>query len=109
MTPTVSSSLPFATDFMLEVIQSASEAPFGTVGWSEINRSAARWLRPDTEAGFIKGGADSSRLGHALVADMVEQGLLDADLTTTRDGHPLVERIHHPRVFGIDWGRRLAA
>jgi hypothetical protein len=96
---------PFATDFVLEVLTAASEAPFGALAWPEINRLAARWLRPEPADGL----ADTSRLGHALVLEMVEAGLLDAEVTTTRDGHPLVARVLHPRIHGVQLGRQLAA
>ena len=96
---------PIAADFMLEVLSAASEAPFGSLAWAEINRLAARWLRPELREGL----SDTSRLGHALVLGMVEAGLLDAEVTTARDGSPLVARVLHPRLAGIEVGRQLAA
>ncbi|MDX1421174.1 MAG: hypothetical protein R3181_14510 [Rubricoccaceae bacterium] len=96
---------PFATDFMLEVLTAASEAPFGDLAWSDINRLAARWLRPEHDEAH----ADTSRLGHALVLDMVRAGLLDAEVTTGRDGRPLVARVLHARYAGVEVGRQLAA
>jgi len=101
----LSAASPFATDFVLEVLTAASEAPFGRLGWVDINRLAARWLRPELGEGL----ADTSRLGHALVLGMVEAGLLDAEVTTTRDGRPLVARVLHPRMAGVAVGRALAA
>lgn len=96
---------PYATDFVLEVLTAASEAPFGSLAWPDINRLAARWLRPELKDGL----ADTSRLGHALVLEMVEAGLLDAEVTATRDGSPLVARVLHPRIHGVHLGRLLAA
>ena len=96
---------PFAADFVLEVLTAASEAPFGTLAWPDINRLAARWLRPELRDGC----QDTSRLGHALVLDMVEAGLIDAEVTTTGEGAPLVARILHPRIYGLQVGKALAA
>jgi len=101
----LSAASPFAADFVLEVLAAASEAPFGSLAWADINRLAARWLLPELSEGLN----DTSRLGHALVAEMVEGGLLDAEVTTSRDGSPLVARVLHPRMAGIEAGRRLAA
>jgi hypothetical protein len=101
----VSVASPFAADFVLEVLTAASEAPFGALAWVDINRLAARWLRPEQREGLT----DTSRLGHALVLAMVEAGLLDAEVTTARDGRPLVARVLHPRMAGLQVGRQLAA
>ena len=92
-----------AADFVLDVLAASSEAPFGMLGWPEINRLAARWLRP------IASGADTSRVGHALVLEMAAEGLLEAETTTAADGSEMVERIVHPRFFGLEAAERLAA
>lgn len=101
----LASALPYAADFVLEVLTAASEAPYGSLAWPEINRMAARWLRPELTDGLT----NTSRLGHALVLEMVEAGLLDAEVTASGDGTPLVARVLHPRIFGLQMGRRLAA
>jgi hypothetical protein len=101
----LASALPYAADFVLEVLTAAAARPYGSLAWPEINRMAARWLRPELAAGLT----DTSRLGHALVLEMVEAGLLDAEVTASGDGTPLVERVLHPRIFGLQAGRRLAA
>ena len=98
-------AFPFAADFVLEVLSAASEAPFGTLAWPEINRLAARWLRPEPRRGFT----DTSRLGHALVAEMADAGLISAEMTASGDGTPVVARVLHPRMEGLQLGRRLAA
>ncbi|OZC03635.1 hypothetical protein [Rubricoccus marinus] len=92
-----------AADFVLGVLAASSEAPFGTLGWPEINRLAARWLRPTGE------GADTTRVGHALVLEMAAEGLVEAETTTAADGSEMVERVVHPRFFGVEAARRLAA
>ncbi len=91
-----------AADFVLGVLAASSEAPFGTLGWTEINRLAARWLRPN-EAG------DTTRVGHALVLEMAAEGLVEAETTTAADGSKMVARVVHPRFFGVQAAQRLAA
>ncbi len=103
--PPLAETLPYATDFVLEILAAASRAPFGHLSWVEINRIAARWLRP--EAGDAAG--DTTRLGHAVVIEMSAHGLLDVELTTAADGHLMVQRVAHPRFFGIEAARALAA
>ena len=99
-----------AADFVLDVLAASSEAPFGTLGWPEINRLAARWLRPIAAgAGESASGADTSRVGHALVLEMAAEGLLEAETTTAADGSEMVERVVHPRFFGVEAAQRLAA
>src|SRR5690606_41395783 len=61
--------------------------------------------RLDAEAGVV----NTSQLGHALVLEMADHGLLEAETTTTRDGTLMVERVLHPLIFGLDFGRSLAA
>ncbi|HYE96348.1 MAG TPA: hypothetical protein VD962_09070 [Rubricoccaceae bacterium] len=102
----LAAALPHASEFVLEVLHAASQAPYGTLAWPDINRLAARWLRPDLSD---RQSTDTSRRGHAVVLAMVEQGLLDAEVTTTGDGTPMVERVLHPRIFGVHFGRDLAA
>ncbi len=101
----LSDALPQAAEFVLDVLSAAGRAPYGALGWTEINRLAARWLRP--VAGV--GPSDTSRLGHALVLEMAERGLIEAEVTTAADGRPMVERVLHPRIFGVHAGRQLAA
>lgn len=100
--PPLADTLPYAADFMIEVLATSSRAPFGQLSWVEINRLAARWLRPDAAVG------DSSRLGHAVVLEMWRHGLLDAELTTSTDGSVMVGRVTHPRIFGVHAARQLA-
>ena len=99
--PPLADTLPHATDFVIEVLAAASRAPFGQLSWLEINRLAARWLRP------VEG--DTSRLGHAVVLEMSEHGLLDVEMTTGADGGVIVGRVRHPRIWGVRAGYRLAA
>lgn len=103
--PPLADTLPYATDFVLEILASASRAPFGHLSWVEINRIAARWLRP--EAGEAAG--DTTRLGHAVVIEMSSHGLLDLELTTAADGRLMVQRVAHPRFFGVQASWALAA
>src|SRR5690606_41840296 len=84
--PPLLASLPFAADFVLDVLQTASDRPDGSLAWPEINRLAARWLRLDAEAGVV----NTSQLGHALVLEMADHGLLEAETTTTRGGTLIV-------------------
>lgn len=102
--PPLSDLLPFATDFVLEILSASSQAPFGRLSWVEINRLAARWLRPQTGAG----GVDTSRLGHAVVIEMSAHGLLDVELTTAADGGLMVRRVAHPRFAGVQAAQTLA-
>ena len=103
--PPLADTLPYAADFVIEVLAAASRAPYGQLSWVEINRLAARWLRPAPAAG----GADSSRLGHAVVLEMSEHGLLEAEMTTAADGRLMVHRVVHPRIFGLHAAQALAA
>ena len=103
--PPLADTLPFAADFMIEVLATSSRAPFGQLSWLEINRLAARWLRPRPE----DEASDTSRLGHAVVIEMDRHGLIEADLTTAADGSVMVNRVVHPRIFGIHAAHQLAA
>ena len=102
-TPPLANALPYAADFVIEILAAASRAPFGQLSWVEINRLAARWLRPQD------GAADTSRLGHAVVIEMSAHGLLDVEMTTAADGHLMVQRVAHPRFMGVQAARALAA
>ena len=102
--PPLAETLPYAADFVIEILAAASRAPFGHLSWVEINRLAAQWLRPEPGR-----EADSSRLGHAVVIEMSAHGLLDIELTTAADGHLMVQRVAHPRFFGVQAARQLAA
>ncbi len=90
-TPTqpLADTLPHANEFIRDVLDAASATPFGSLAWPEINRLAARRLRPNTR----KGQTNSSQLGHAVVIEMVERGLIDAELTTAVNGTPMVARV----------------
>lgn len=101
--PPLASTLPYAADFVIEVLAAASRAPFGQLSWVEINRLAARWLRPQVADG------DTSRLGHAVVLEMSDHGLLSAELTTAADGQLMIHRVMHPRIFGVRAAHALAA
>lgn len=103
--PPLADTLPYAADFVIEVLAAASRAPFGQLSWVEINRLAARWLRPQEE----EASADTSRLGHSVVLEMSEHGLLEAELTTAADGRLMVHRVVHPRIFGVQAAHALAA
>lgn len=103
--PPLADTLPYAADFVIEVLAAASRAPFGEVSWVEINRLAARWLRPRTGTN----AADTSRLGHAVVLEMSEHGLLETELTTAADGRLMVHRVVHPRIFGVRAAESLTA
>ena len=100
-TPPTADALPHAADFVLDVLSAAAQAPYGALTWPEINRLAARWLRP------LAG--DSSRLGHAVVLEMAERGLVEAEVTQMADGSTIVARVLHPRIFGLYAARDLAA
>lgn len=101
--PPLADTLPYAADFVIEILAAASRAPFGHLSWVEINRLAALWLRPEGDA------ADTTRLGHAVVIEMSAHGLLDVELTTAADGQRMVNRVAHPRFFGVEAARALAA
>ncbi len=103
--PPLADTLPYAADFVIEILAAASCAPFGEVSWVEINRLAARWLRPKAETD----AADTSRLGHAVVLEMSAHGLLETELTTAADGRLMVQRVVHPRIFGMQAAHALAA
>ena len=100
--PPLARTLDTAADFVLEVLAASSRAPFGQLTWVEINRLAARWLRP-AESG------DTSQAGHAIVMEMAEHGLLDAELTSSADGALMVMRVAHPSYWGACAGRVLVA
>lgn len=102
--PPLADTLPYAADFVIEVLAASSRAPFGQLSWVEINRLAARWLRP--EAGPE---ADTTRLGHGVVIEMSAHGLLEVQLTTAADGQLMVDRVTHPRFAGVQAARALAA
>ncbi|WP_412067791.1 hypothetical protein [Rubrivirga sp. IMCC43871] len=103
--PPLADTLPFAADFVIEILAAASRAPFGQLSWVEINRLAARWLRPPAGAS----GADSSRLGHEVVIEMSAHGLLDVEMTSAADGRLMVQHVAHPRIWGVRAARTLAA
>lgn len=103
--PPLADTLPYAADFVIEILAAASRAPFGQLSWVEINRLAARWLRP--QLGETTG--DTSRMGHAVVVEMSAHGLLDVEMTTAADGHLMVQRVAHPRLLGVEMARTLAA
>lgn len=100
--PPLARTLETAADFVLEVLAASSNAPFGQITWVEINRLAARWLRPGDQG-------DTSQTGHAIVLEMTQYGLLDAELTTAADGAVMVLRVAHPSYWGACAGRALAA
>ncbi|MGB3543336.1 hypothetical protein, partial [Rubrivirga sp.] len=95
-TPPLATTLPYATDFVLEVLASSSKAPFGQLSWVEINRLAARWLTPG------EGATDTTQLGHRVVIEMSSHGLVDVELTKAADGQLMVDRVAHPRFFGLE-------
>ena len=103
--PPLADELPFAADFVIEVLAASARAPFGQLTWVEINRLAARWLRPRPE----DAASDTSRLGHAVVIEMDHQGLVEADVVTGADGTAIVNRVVHPRIFGVHAAHQLAA
>jgi len=103
--PPLADLLPYAADFVIEVLAAAARAPFGQLSWVEINRLSARWLRPEAAAT----GADSSRLGHAIMIEMSAHGLLEIEMTTAADGQLMVRQVAHPRFAGIQAARALAA
>ncbi len=100
--PPLAKTLDTAADFVLEVLAASSRAPFGQLTWVEINRLAARWLRPGDDG-------DTSKTGHAIVIEMTQHNLLDAELTTAADGSVMVLRVAHPSFWGTCAGRILAA
>ena len=102
--PPLARLLPFAADFVIEILAAASRAPFGQLSWVEINRLAARWLRPQEGD-----PSDTSRLGHSVVIEMSAHGLLDVEMTTGADGQLMVQRVAHPRFMGVQAARALAA
>lgn len=103
--PPLADTLPYATDFVIEILSASSRAPFGQLSWVEINRLAAQWLRPEAD----EAGDDTSRLGHAVVIEMSAHGLLDVELTTAADGQLMVQRVAHPRFAGVQAAQVLAA
>jgi hypothetical protein len=76
---------------MIAVLRDAAHAPGRPLSWVDINRLAARWLRPQPGAET----ADTSRLGHAVVVEMARHGLLEADLTSAADGSLMVRTALH--------------
>lgn len=102
-TPPLAETLPYATDFVLEVLAASSRAPFGQLSWVEINRLATRWLVPTGEV------RDTTQLGHRVVIEMSSHGLVDVELTTAADGQTMVDRVAHPRLFGLEAAATLAA
>lgn len=106
-TPTqrLTDTLPHANEFIRDVLDAASAISYGSLAWPDINRLAARWLRPTDR----DGQTNASQLGHAVVMELVDRGLIDAELTTTGDGTPMVARVLHPRAHGLRKSRSLAA
>ena len=85
--PPLADALPFAADFMIEVLATTSRPGERELSWVEINRLAARWLRPGAS------DADTSRLGHAVVLEMHRHGLLSVEMTTAADGALMASRV----------------
>ena len=85
--PPLADALPFAADFMIEVLATTSRPGERELSWVELNRLAARWLRPTGDA------ADTSRLGHAVVLEMHRHGMLSVELTTAADGALIASRV----------------
>jgi len=104
-TQRLADTLPHANEFIRDVLDAASAAPYGSLTWPEINRLAARLLRPTVR----EGQTNSSQLGHAVMIEMVARGLIDAELTTAKDGTPMVARLLHPCMHDQGVGRSLAA
>ncbi|MFN3596352.1 MAG: hypothetical protein ACK41D_03675 [Rubricoccaceae bacterium] len=75
--------------FVHAVLEAAGTVPSGALTWAEINGLAARWLRPAASAQ----PADTSREGHALVAQLVSKGIIEAELTRTAGGAVIVRRV----------------
>ncbi len=98
-------TLPHANEFIRDVLDAASAASFGSLAWPDINRLAARRLRPIAR----EGQTNSSQLGHAVVIEMAEQGIIEAELTTTADGTPMVVRVLRPCVHRLPVSPSLAA
>lgn len=88
------STLPHASDFVRDVLQAANQSRSGVLQWPDINRLAARWLHPVGNADL----GDTSRLGHALLIELIEQGTLSGDLSATGNGKPMVARLFSPAV-----------
>lgn len=105
LTHRLADTLPHAPEFIRDVLDAASATPYGSLAWPDINRLAAIRLRPNIR----DGQSNSSQLGHAVVIEMVERGLIEAELTTTGDGTPMVARVLHSRIHEIRPGRSLAA
>jgi hypothetical protein len=63
-------------------VLAAAATPQAELSWVEINRLAARRLRPDS--------GDTSRLGHAFVLELAASGLVEAEVTQAADGTPMV-------------------
>ena len=104
-TKRLADTLPHANEFIRDVLDAASAIPYDSLAWPDINRLAARRLRPTSR----EGQTNSSQLGHAVVIEMVERGLIDVELTTTGDGTPMVARVLHPRIHRLHTNRSLAA
>lgn len=82
MTPPLAQTLDTDADFVFAVLDASGRT--GALSWVEINRLAARWVRPET--------GDTSRRGHAVVLELSAHGLLDVELTTAADGAVMVRR-----------------
>ena len=106
-TPTqpLADTLPYANEFIRDVLDAAAATLYGSLAWPDINRLAAHWLRPTDQ----DGQSNSSQLGHTVVIEMVEQGLINAELTTARDGTTMVARVLHPCSHDQWVSRSLAA
>lgn len=89
LTHRLADTLPHAIEFIRDVLDAASATQHGSLAWPDINRLAALRLRPTDR----EGQTNSSQLGHAVVIEMAERGLIDAELTTTDDGAPMVARV----------------
>lgn len=96
------STLPHASDFVRDVLQAANQSRSGALQWPDINRLAARWLHPVGNADL----GDTSRLGHALLIELIEQGTLNGDLSATGNGKPMVARLFSPTACGRRTVRR---
>lgn len=97
-TPPLAETLPLAQDFVLAVLRASSAQ---ALSWTEINRLAARWLRPAT--------GDTSRLGHEVVLEMSRHGLLDIEMTSSACGDVMVSRATGVRPACASPTYRLAA
>lgn len=85
----IAGRIPHSHEFIRDVEEAASAAPSGSLLWADINRLAAARLRPSSNHALT----NASQLGHALLIEMVEQGSLRAELTTTARGEQMVARV----------------